>query len=707
MTGAAKPGITVKWEFLRLIPGFAAPGGAVRVFIPPANGSESMPMRNNSFDYPPPSYSLRPEKKDRKPSLLNTAARAARVPFLALSVSSGWLAGILPLIRARAGEFSALDDARLAEEGRLLGMEIRRTGFKAAANVAPLFAVISEVAGRTLGKRHFDCQFMGGWALLSGMLPEMETGEGKTLTATLAAGVAALAGIPVHVICVNDYLTERDAEEMGPLYRFFGLTVGCVTHDLTSEQRRAAYACDITYCCNKEVVFDYLRDKLALGQISDSLRLQSEYLYTGNAREEKLLLRGLHFAICDEADSLLVDEARTPLIISGSGEGGDEEENFLSEVLSVARTLVEGKHYTLDRHENSIDLTSAGEQRVAEAGASLGHAWAGSIRRNDAIRKALTALYIFLPDVHYLVRDGKVQIIDEYTGRLMPDRSWERGIHQFIELKERCEVTRQFESLARITYQRFFRRYLHLCGMTGTAREIRWELWMVYGILVVKIPTNRPLRRKRLSGRVLPSRDGKYRTILKRVEDLTATGRPVLIGTPSLEASERLGAVFNQAGVAHRVLNAKNDREEAFIVAEAGKAHAVTIATNMAGRGTDIKLGEGVRETGGLHVILSESHDAGRIDRQLIGRCARQGDPGTYEFFYSTEDLLLEGNRAGLARWAVKLYPVNAPLWASVVRSAIHHSQKRTERAYSRIRHEVLKQDENMDTLLSFSGPSE
>ena len=665
-----------------------------------------MPMKTRSFDYPPPSYSLRPEKKDRKHSLLNTAVRAAQVPFLGLSASAGRLGGILPLIRARAAECSRLDDARLAEEGRCLGMEIRRTGFK-AASVAPLFAVISEVAGRTLGMRHFDSQFLGGWALLLGMLAEMDTGEGKTLTATLAAGVAALAGIPVHVVCVNDYLTERDAEEMGPLYRFFGLTVGCVTHIHTHEERRAAYGCDITYCCNKEVVFDYLRDKLALGQITDSLRLQSEYLYTGNAREEKLLLRGLHFAICDEADSLLVDEARTPLIISGTGQGGEEEENFLAEVLSVTRSLVEGKHYVIDRHENTIDLTGAGEQRIAQAGTSLGRAWAGSIRRNDAVRKALTALYVFKPDVHYLVRDGKVQIIDEYTGRLMPDRSWERGIHQLIELKEGCEPTRQLESLARITYQRFFRRYLHLCGMTGTAREIRWELWMVYGLRVVRIPTNRPLIRKRLPGRVLPSRGEKFRAILQRVHDLTGTGRPVLVGTPSLEASERLSAVFSEAGVAHRVLNAKNDREEASIVAEAGVSRAVTIATNMAGRGTDIKLGEGVRETGGLHVIVSESHDAGRIDRQLAGRCGRQGDPGSFEFYYSAEDVLLEGNRAGLARWAVKLYPKNAPLWAFVVRSAINHSQKRTERAHSRIRHEVLRQDEKMDTLLSFSGPSE
>jgi len=235
-------------------------------------------MKTSRYDYPPPSYTLRPEKKDRKRSLLNTTSRAAMVPFLNLGVSAGRLAGILPLIRKWARVYSTLDDARLADEGRRLGMEIRRTGYKRAVSAAPLFAVISEVAGRTLGKRHFDSQFIGGWALLKGMLPEMETGEGKTLTATLPAGVAALAGIPVHVICVNDYLTQRDAEEMGPLYQFFGLTVGCVTHELSSEERRAAYACDVTYCCNKEVVFDYLRDKLKLGRVTDSLRLQSECL---------------------------------------------------------------------------------------------------------------------------------------------------------------------------------------------------------------------------------------------------------------------------------------------------------------------------------------------------------------------------------------------------------------------------------------------
>ncbi len=662
-------------------------------------------MKTRFSDRPPADYTFRPENKDREHSFLHTLAMLARMPFLAPGRSARRLAMIVPPVRAMAQRAAALDDAGLVEEARLLGMEIRRNGLK-MESVGALFAVISEVADRTLGMRHFDVQFMGGWALLCGMLPEMETGEGKTLTATLAAGAVALAGVPVHVICVNDYLTQRDAEEMGPLYRFLGLTVGCVTHQLSHEERRAAYSCDITYCCNKEVVFDYLRDKLTLGQVYDPLRLRSEYLYSENARERKLLLRGLHFAICDEADSLLVDEARTPLIISGIGRGG-EEERFLAEVLSVARTLVEGRDFIIDRHENDVELTGAGEERVEKASASLSRAWAGSIRRNEAVRKALTALHIFQADIHYLVRDGKVQIIDQSTGRLMPDRSWEQGLHQFIELKEGCELTRQLESLARITYQRFFRRYLHLCGMTGTAWEIRRELWLVYGLKVVRIATNRPLRRTRLPGCILRSDDEKYRAIMERVGELSRSGRPVLVGTPSLAASERLSAVFNEACLEHRVLNAKNDREEAAIVAEAGQRGAVTIATNMAGRGTDIKLGPGVPEAGGLHVIVSECHEAGRIDRQLAGRCGRQGDPGSFEIFFSPDDMLLEGNRAGLVRWAVKLLPKSAPLWTLVVKSAILHGQKRTEQAHSRMRRMILRQDEKRDTLLSFSGPNE
>ncbi len=599
-----------------------------------------------------------------------------------------------------------MSDSALKEEAGRLGLEARRGGFSEEI-VGRLFAIVREVSGRTLGLRHFDTQLMGGFLLLKGMIAEMETGEGKTLTATLAASAAALAGLPVHVICVNDYLTARDAEEMGRVYKALGLTVGCVVHEKTLRERQAAYGCQITYCTNKEIVFDYLRDRLILGDATDNLRLQAEYLHSRDVRDDRLLLRGLHFGICDEADSILVDESRTPLIISGAGDGR-EEEAFLRQALSLARSLKEDKDYSIDRDRNRIDLTDKGLNRVKTASGQLGPLWAVAIRRDETIRKALAALYLFQADIHYLVKDGKVQIIDEYTGRLMPDRSWERGMHQLIEIKEGCEPTRQVESIARITYQRFFRRYLHLCGMTGTAWEVRKELWSVYGLAVARMPTEKPLRRLYLPGFVAPTMDQKQRAILERVEELFHLGRPVLIGTRSVAASEELSARFTAAGLGHRVLNAKNDGEEAAIVAEAGRSEAITIATNMAGRGTDIKLGPGVADLGGLHVILSERHDAGRIDRQLAGRCGRQGDPGSFEAILSMEDALLEGGRAGMFGWAAKHVPrFAAGLWTLISKIAIVHAQRRMERVHARARRELLKQDEQMGTLLSFSGSGE
>lgn len=599
-----------------------------------------------------------------------------------------------------------MSDARIKEEARRLGLEIRMRGLDDEL-VGRCFAAIREAADRAIGMRHFDCQLIGGWALLQGMIAEMETGEGKTLTATLAAGAAALAGIPVHVICVNDYLTARDAELMGPVYRALGLKVGVITHETPRELRPIEYDCDITYCNNKEITFDYLRDKLALGEISDPLRIQAEYLYSGSARERKLLLRGLHFAIADEADSLLIDESRTPLIISG-GSGHAEEENFLREAISIAGSLREGNDYTLDRNLNDINISKSGYEHVLELTSSLGPLWKGTIRRHDTIRKALSALLLFEKDIHYLVRDGKVQIIDEYTGRLMPDRSWERGIHQLIEIKEGCEPTRQHEPLARMTYQRFFRRYLHLSGMTGTAWEVRDELWKVYGLSVLKIPTNRPVRRIHMPDRIFPSVDEKFKAVMDRIEELHAQGRPVLVGTRSVQVSEELGRRCTQTGIVHEVLNAKNDKEEAGIVARAGEYGSTTVATNMAGRGTDIKLGRGVAELQGLHVILTERHEAGRIDRQLEGRCARQGDPGSFECFLSLEDPILEGGRGGMLAWfAKRLLRPGSYLWTLAVKRAILRAQKKMERVHARSRSELLKMDEKMGTMLSFSGKQE
>jgi len=664
-------------------------------------------MKSERTYHPPATRSHRPEKKERhshalENAVLSLTGRVVRYARMRM-IRPG---RIVPLVRAYEPAIGTLNDHGLREEGRQVGLKIRQEGFRDDL-VAKSFALIREIAWRTLKLRHFDTQIMGGWVMLKGMVAEMETGEGKTLTATLAAGTAALAGIPVHVICVNDYLTARDAEQMGPVYRALGLKVGCVTHEVPHESRQAVYQCDVVYCNNKEITFDYLRDKLVLGELTHPIRLQAEKLYSGMIRENRLLLRGLHFAIADEADSLLIDESRTPLIISGAA-GGSEEEAFMREALSAADALQEGEDYIVNRNENVVDLTDKGVMHIKELTTSLGPLWRGTIRRNDMVRNALSAHHLFNRDIHYLVCEGKVQIIDEYTGRLMPDRSWEKGIHQLIEIKEGCEVTRHKESLARITYQRFFRRYLHLCGMTGTAWEVRGELGKVYGLTVARIPTNRPLIRVHHPDRIMPTLETKYQAVLDRVRELYQSGRPVLVGTRSVSVSEEISRMFHGDGLWHQVLNAKNDRDEAGIITRAGEYGNITIATNMAGRGTDIKLGPGVADLGGLHVILTERHDAGRIDRQLIGRCARQGDPGSHEAVLSMEDPILGGKWSRvLIRIIRKNFSPGSYLWTYAVKTVILLAQKRMERLHARIRQELLKSDEKAGTSLSFSGRRE
>jgi len=664
-------------------------------------------MTSSFIHHPPANVSDRPEKKEGRSNALEKAVAtvAGRVQRFARTktIRPGRIA---ERVNDRHAEAAGLSDAQLKNKGREIGLAIRKQGFVDDL-VAQSFALIREASARTLGFSHFDTQIMGGWVLMQGMIAEMETGEGKTLTATLAAGTAALAGIPVHVICVNDYLTARDAELMGPVYRAFGLKVGVITHDVPHENRQAVYANDIVYCNNKEVAFDYLRDKLVLGGRTNPLRLQAERLYSGKMRERDLVLRGLHFAIADEADSLLIDESRTPLIISGSGDARDAE-TFMREAWDAAGVLKEGEDYLLEKNESRVDLTEEGVARIRDLTWAKGGLWRGSIRRNDMVRNALSARHLFHRDIHYLVREGKVQIIDEYTGRLMPDRSWEKGIHQLIEIKEDCDVTPPKESLARITYQRFFRRYRHLCGMTGTAWEVRGELGDVYGLTVARIPTNRPLIRRRLPDRILPTLPAKYAAICERVRSLHANGQPVLVGTRSVSVSEVLSRLFDAEGLAHQVLNAKNDRDEADVVARAGEFGNITIATNMAGRGTDIKLGPGVLELGGLHVILTERHDSARIDRQLIGRSARQGDPGSFEAMLSLEDPILEGKRGQTMAWLIRrTFPEGSSLWILAVKTAILLAQKKMEREHARIRHDLLKIDEQVGTNLSFSGVQE
>jgi len=606
-------------------------------------------------------------------------------------------------VAAFGTELAELTDSQLQERAAMLRTQLRRAGLR-EESVCRAFALVREIAARTLGQRHYDVQILGGWALLNGCVAEMATGEGKTLTATLAAATAALAGVPVHVITVNDYLTARDAEEMGPIYRMLGLSVGTIIHGKDPAARQAAYECDITYCTNKELAFDYLRDRLAVGRHPNRIQLQLERLYGNAARLKQLVLRGLCFGIVDEADSILVDEARVPLIISGAG-GQVPERALYETALDLARPLQRGRDFELDLRERSVRLTPAGQALLAEKARELKGIWAGPRRREALVQQALSAQYLFHRDTHYLIRGEKVQIIDEYTGRILGDRSWEQGLHQMIELKEGCPVTPMQAALARITYQRFFRRYLWLAGMSGTAQEVAGELWRVYRLATVTIPTNKPLQRRMEGEYLFSTANEKWAAAVGRIKELSSAGRPVLVGTRSVAASEQLSGLLTEAAVPHMVLNARQDQEEAAVVAGAGEPGRVTVATNMAGRGTDIKLGPGVAMAGGLHVLATERHEASRIDRQLYGRCGRQGDPGSFEAMSALEDELMASSRSHVwqaaARWAMRF---DRPLKGWVASFLVRQAQVSAERLHASIRRELLKNEDQLESSLAFSG---
>ena len=612
---------------------------------------------------------------------------------------------IIPLTTAFNDAHRNASDDELRAAVRPLRAALRRRGFVPEL-VGQCFALVREVAARVLGQRQYDVQLMGGWALLKGNLAEMATGEGKTLTATLAASAAALAGIPVHVITVNDYLATRDAEAMGPLYRFLGLTVGVVVQGTAPDARRLAYGCDVTYCTNKDLAFDYLRDRVALGRSGGRLNMAVDALRRPREHAPRLLLRGLHFGIVDEADSVFIDEARTPLILSSTVDGSHELETFRT-ALDFAGRLQKGEDYRVDERERQIDLTDEGKERVAEFASARAGVWTSLRGREELVTQALSATLFFLRDKQYVVIDGKVQIVDEFTGRVMPDRSWERGLHQMIEAKEGCELSARRETLARITYQRLFRRYMLLAGMTGTAREVAREVWSVYRLNTVTIPLNRPLRWRSLPGRLYATAPEKWRAVAATVREVAVLqGRPVLIGTRSVEASEQLSAVLAEEGIDHALLNAKQDQAEAETIAGAGQAGRVTVATNMAGRGTDIRLGPDVAERGGLHVILTECHASGRVDRQLFGRAARQGDPGSCEMILSLEDEIFRVFAGPLAfmsrRWVGEGRRVGELI--GLLRAT---AQIRAEMRDFRIRRDTLKLDTRLEKTLAFSGKHE
>jgi preprotein translocase subunit SecA len=564
-------------------------------------------------------------------------------------------------LRAKTDEFRA----RLAE-GELLD-----------AMLPEVFAVVREAGKRTLGMRHFDVQIMGGQVLFEGRIAEMKTGEGKTLVATLPIYARALEGRGVHLVTANDYLARRDAEWMGQIYQFLGLTVGIIQHGLEPAERRAQYACDVTYVTNNEVGFDYLRDNMAW-QVED------------------LVQRGLYFALVDEVDSILIDEARTPLIISGPSQ---ESTELYEKFAQIVPRLKKGEDYTVDEKAHAVPITEAGVAKVEKMLGVSNLYDQRNIELAHQLNAALKAWNLFHRDQQYIVKDGEVIIVDEFTGRLMHGRRYSDGIHQGIEAKEGIKVRGEDQTLATITFQNLFRLYDHLAGMTGTAKTEEREFRDIYGLDVVVVPTNRPMVRKDNPDIVYKSEKAKFDAVVDEIIAEHQKGRPVLVGTRSIEKSELLAAMLRRKGVECNVLNAKFHEQEAEIIKDAGQDGQVTIATNMAGRGTDIKLGDGVVSHGGLHIIGTERHESRRIDNQLRGRSGRQGDPGSSRFYISLEDEVMRlfgGERLTsiMERFG---FTDEQPIESGMVSKSIERAQSKVENHNYEIRKHVLEYDDVMN----------
>ncbi len=539
------------------------------------------------------------------------------------------------------------------------------------------FAVIREASRRVLGMRQFDVQLIGGIILHRGNIAEMGTGEGKTLVATAPVYLNALEGKGAHVITVNDYLAKRDSEWMGQVYKFLGLSVGLIVHDLDFEQRKIAYNSDITYGTNNEFGFDYLRDNMV-----SSL--------------DQMVQRPLHYCLIDEVDSILIDEARTPLIISGPGQKSTDNYYVMSKLVPQLKL---GEDYTIDEKQKTVAPTEAGVSKMEKMLKVDNLYDTDNLELNHLFVQALRAQAMMERDRDYVVKDGEVVIVDEFTGRLMYGRRYSDGLHQAIEAKEGLQVQRESQTLATITFQNYFRMYDKLAGMTGTAKTEEQEFIKIYGLEVFQVPTNRPVQRKDLPDVIFKTKRGKYRAVVREIERRHATGQPMLIGTTSIEQSEQLSHMLKEAGIVHNVLNAKYHELEAQIVAQAGQKGQVTIATNMAGRGTDIVLGEGVSELGGLVIIGTERHESRRIDNQLRGRAGRQGDPGSSQFFLSLEDDLLRiFGGDNIKKFMEKMgLEEDEEIRSSMVSSAIQKAQKRVEERNFDIRKYVLEYDDVMN----------
>jgi preprotein translocase subunit SecA len=612
---------------------------------------------------------------------------------------------IVDAVNARESVYEKMSDDELKEQTNVFKTRLQN-GETLDDILADAFSVVREAGKRTIKLRHFDVQILGGNVLHHGKIAEMRTGEGKTLVATLSVYLNALTGLGVHVVTVNDYLAKRDSEWMGPIYNFLGLTVGVVQHGLNYEERRAAYNCDITYITNNELGFDYLRDNMVV-------------------RKEDRVMRPLNYAIVDEVDSILIDEARTPLIISGPAEESTDKYYIINNIVPHLKSRFVTEAEQIDAKYQNVDLSvgfdclvdeKAGTATLTAQGVSKCEKLLNVKNLYDDIQsewvhhinQALRAHNLFKRDVDYVVKDGEVVIVDEFTGRLMPGRRWSDGLHQAVEAKERVRIAEENQTLATITFQNLFRMYKKLSGMTGTALTEASEFWEIYKLDVMEIPTNRPMIRIDNPDVIYKTEREKYNAIIKEIEDLRKKGAPVLVGTKSIEKSEKLSSLLRKAGVPHQVLNAKYHEMEATIIAQAGRKGAVTIATNMAGRGTDIVLGgspqvkedaEAVVKAGGLHIIGTERHDSRRIDNQLRGRSGRQGDPGASRFYLGLDDDLMR--LFGSDRIAKVMNTLGMEdgqdIQHPLISRAIEGAQKRVEGMNFDIRKQLLEYDDVMN----------
>jgi preprotein translocase subunit SecA len=605
-------------------------------------------------------------------------------------------------IDAMSDQFAHLSDSALRTCCSDL-RDIFRRGRETPADILRAGAVVRAVAARTVGLTPFPVQLAGAMALEAGCVVEMATGEGKTLTATIPAALAGWRGRGCHVVTANDYLAGRDAELMAPVYEFCGLRVKAIDPEMPPPARREAYQADITYTTNKEAAADFLRDRLAMGRltsVSQMLLREISGQDVGGVRQ--LVQRGLDCAIVDEADSVLIDEAVTPLIISGQAPNPQQVEAF-TQAAALAGEMTPTKHYKVNERYHEVELTAAGKAYLAERAHVMGGLWQGARRREELVTQALTARELYRAGKQYVIQDEKVVIVDEFTGRLMPDREWRDGLHQAVSAKEGLEIEPPKDTYARISFQRFFRMYRKLAGMTGTAAEARREFWQVYRLPIVILPTHRPCIRRIEPDAIFTTAQDKWQAIVAEIQAVHAAGRPVLVGTRSVHASEHLSSLLTEAGLDHQVLNAVHHEAEAQVVAQAGQPGRITVATNMAGRGTDIKLGRGVADNGGLHVIATERHESGRIDRQLFGRCARLGDPGSVRAFASLEDELVTRHASQVGAELIRRAgaSTSAPPMA---RRLLMSAQRRAQRQALRQRKGVLKTDTWLDETLGFAG---